>query len=130
MESLIMAEAFLDAGLLLCDLTYTLLEMVRSHYFPPTAPGVVLKAVKVRPLAGNSERSSSHLNDLLAEYTSPESDEFESLQVLLIGSANGVNDTIRNLHARGFAEVGDWSPLLPAPNRNEVMSILSRQRRK
>jgi hypothetical protein len=122
MESLIMAEAFLDAGLLLCDLTYTLLEMVRSHYFPPTAPGVVLKAVKVR--------SSTHLNDLLAEYSSPESDEFESLQVLLIGSANGVNDTIRNLHARGFAEVGEWSPLLPAPNRNEVMSILSRQRRK
>jgi hypothetical protein len=122
MESLIMAEAFLDAGLLLCDLTYTLLEMVRSHYFPPTAPGVVLKAVKVR--------SSPHLNDLLAEYSSPESDEYESLQVLLIGSADGVNETIRNLHARGFAEVGDWSPLLPAPNRNEVMSILSRQRRK
>jgi hypothetical protein len=100
----------------------TLLEMVRSHYFPPTAPGVVLKAVKVR--------SSPHLNDLLSEYTTPESDEFESLQLLIIGSANSVNDTIRNLHARGFAEVGDWSPLLPAPNRNEVMSILSRQRRK
>jgi hypothetical protein len=122
MESLIMAEAFLDAGLLLCDLTYTLLEMVRTHYFPPTAPGVVLKAVKMR--------ASSQLNDLLAEYTSPESDEFESLQILIIGSADGVNETIRNLHARRFADAGDWSPLLPAPNRNEVMSILSRQRHK
>jgi hypothetical protein len=122
MESLIMAEAFLDAGLLLCDLTYTLLEMVRSHYFPPAAPGVTLKAVKLR--------SSPMLQDLLAEYASPESDEFESLQVLIIGSADAVNETIRNLHARGFAEVGDWSPLLPAPNRSEVMSILSRQRRK
>ncbi|KAM3112520.1 hypothetical protein [Phormidesmis sp. 146-33] len=41
-----------------------------------------------------------------------------------------VTETIANLHKRGFADAGDWSPLLPAPNRSEVMSILSRPRRK
>ncbi|MBD2070150.1 hypothetical protein H6F93_21990 [Leptolyngbya sp. FACHB-671] len=51
------------------------------------------------------------------------------LRVLIIGSRDGVIETIHDLHRRDFAEVGMWSPLLPAPNSGEVMSILTRDRR-
>lgn len=50
----------------------------------------------------------------------------ESLRVLVIGSRKGVTSTIHTLHRLGFAEVGEWSPLLPAPTPGEVMSILTR----
>jgi hypothetical protein len=50
----------------------------------------------------------------------------ESLRVLVIGSRQGVIGTIHNLHRLGFAEVGEWSPILPAPTPGEVMSILTR----
>jgi alkanesulfonate monooxygenase SsuD/methylene tetrahydromethanopterin reductase-like flavin-dependent oxidoreductase (luciferase family) len=53
----------------------------------------------------------------------------ERLRVLIIGSRDGVIETIHDLHHRGFAEVSLWSPLLPAPNSGEVMSILTRDRR-
>jgi hypothetical protein len=56
--------------------------------------------------------------------------ERERLQILVIGSRDGVVETIHTLHARGFAEVGAWSPLLPAPHLSEVMSILTRYRRR
>jgi hypothetical protein len=58
------------------------------------------------------------------------SSERERLQILVIGSRDGVVETIHTLHARGFAEVGAWSPLLPAPHLSEVMSILTRYRRR
>ncbi len=56
--------------------------------------------------------------------------EWERLLVLVIGSSEGTIDTIHNLHARGFAEVSAWSPLLQAPYPREVVSILSRRRKK
>lgn len=54
------------------------------------------------------------------------SPEREPLRVLLIGSRRGVTSTIQTLYRLGFAEVGEWSPLLPAPTPGEVMSILTR----
>jgi hypothetical protein len=54
----------------------------------------------------------------------------ERLRVLVIGSRDGVIETIHDLYRRGFAEPNAWSPLLPAPNSGEVMSILTRDRRR
>ncbi|MBD2067087.1 hypothetical protein H6F93_06030 [Leptolyngbya sp. FACHB-671] len=54
----------------------------------------------------------------------------DRLRVLIIGSRDGVIETIHDLYHRGFAEVNAWSPLLPAPSSGEVMSILTRDRRK
>ncbi len=51
----------------------------------------------------------------------------EPIKHLLIGSPKAVNSTIRYLQVIGYANVGDWSPLLPTTNPGEVMSILSRQ---
>jgi hypothetical protein len=47
---------------------------------------------------------------------------------LLIGSPEGVRENIHELHQRGYAEAGNWSGLLPAPNPGEVMSVLIRYR--
>ncbi|MBD2072281.1 hypothetical protein H6F93_32950 [Leptolyngbya sp. FACHB-671] len=54
----------------------------------------------------------------------------DRLRVLIIGSRDGVIETIHDLYRRGFAEVSAWSPLLPAPSSGEVMSILTRDRKR
>ena len=48
---------------------------------------------------------------------------------MLIGSTEGITATIHNLHRRGFAEVGDWSPLLPW-GEGEMMSVLTKRLRR
>jgi len=50
----------------------------------------------------------------------------ESLRILVIGSRQGVLGTIQTLHRLRFAEMHEWSPLLPGANPGEVMSILTR----
>jgi hypothetical protein len=50
----------------------------------------------------------------------------EPLKHLLIGTAKTVTSTIHYLQVIGYAQVGDWSPLLPSPNPGEVMSILNK----
>ncbi len=57
------------------------------------------------------------------------SDDSESLKVMLIGSTEGITDTIHNLHQRGFAEVGAWSPLVPWGD-NEMVSLLTKRWRR
>jgi hypothetical protein len=54
----------------------------------------------------------------------------DRIRVLIISSRDGVIETIHDLYHRGFAEVSAWSPLLPAPSSGEVMSILTRDRRR
>lgn len=50
----------------------------------------------------------------------------EPLKHLLIGTTKTVTSTIHYLQVIGYADVGDWSPLLPSANPGEVMSILNR----
>ena len=52
--------------------------------------------------------------------------EREAVRILVIGSRQGVTSIIQTLFRVGFAEVHEWSPLLPGPNPGEVMSILTR----
>lgn len=56
----------------------------------------------------------------------PPQPQREPLKVMLIGSPKGVTRTIQVLHRLGFAEVGEWSPLLPTQKPEEVTSILIR----
>ncbi|MDY6937266.1 MAG: hypothetical protein SWY16_06330 [Cyanobacteriota bacterium] len=50
----------------------------------------------------------------------------EPIRLMAIGSRQGVLNVIHTLHRLRFAEVSEWSPLLPAPTSGEVMSILTR----
>ena len=58
------------------------------------------------------------------------SDAWEPIHVLVISSPAGVREVIYELHQRGFAEVGAWSSLQPAPHDESVMSILTKRRAK
>ncbi|MEB3179490.1 MAG: hypothetical protein VKL59_10720 [Nostocaceae cyanobacterium] len=51
----------------------------------------------------------------------------EFIRILVIGSRRGVMRVIHTLHSLGFAEVGEWSPLIPYGDAGEMMSILRRQ---
>ena len=44
------------------------------------------------------------------------------LRVVLLGDREDVMATIKNLHRRGFAEVGDWSKAIACPNTGEVVN--------
>ena len=50
----------------------------------------------------------------------------EKIKHILIGSKEAVIATIEVLHQLGYADVRDWTPLLPTSNPGEVMSILVR----
>ncbi|MGB3239282.1 MAG: hypothetical protein WBB29_13370 [Geitlerinemataceae cyanobacterium] len=76
----------------------------------------------------DSESATEELFPLPMVDSSPASpDEYEIVRILAIGSPWGVNSTIRTLYSLGFAQISEWSPLLPAPNSGDVMSILTRR---
>ena len=52
----------------------------------------------------------------------------ERLRLIAIGSPDWITETIHQLHSLGFAEVGDWSPLLPLTGSDQLMSILTKTR--
>jgi hypothetical protein len=44
------------------------------------------------------------------------------------GGRGEVMEVIHSLHALGYAEVGDWSRIVPIPDEGAFMSILTRHR--
>ncbi|NJN11621.1 MAG: hypothetical protein HC815_28090 [Richelia sp. RM1_1_1] len=52
--------------------------------------------------------------------------EPDKIKHTLTGSSKAVIGTIRVLHQLGYANIRDWTPLLPTSNPGEVMSILIR----
>lgn len=54
------------------------------------------------------------------------SDGCEVVRVMVFGSHYGVTYTIRWLYKLQFAQVSEWSFLMPAPN-GEVMSIVTKR---
>jgi hypothetical protein len=55
------------------------------------------------------------------------SDGYELVRVMVFGSHYGVNYTIRWLYRLNFAQIGEWSFLMPAYNPGEVMSIVTKR---
>jgi hypothetical protein len=54
----------------------------------------------------------------------------EKVRLLVIGSVEGVTEVIHTLHSLGYAEVRDWSRIVPIPDEGAFMSILTRHRRR
>lgn len=50
----------------------------------------------------------------------------ETVKHLVIGSPKAVKSTIYSLQVLGYAQVSDWSQLIPTANLGEVMTILTR----
>ncbi|KAM3108646.1 hypothetical protein [Phormidesmis sp. 146-33] len=115
-----MEKAFLSAGFRLCNLLWSILESIEDRHLAFVTPFT----------SPSHDAIPTPLQDLLPKTLIPQSNEFEALRVLVIGSVEGVNETVQNLHARHFAQASDWSPLLPAPIPGTVMRVLVRQRQK
>jgi hypothetical protein len=56
----------------------------------------------------------------------PSNPEREAVQILVIGSKEGVTNIVHSLHSHHFAEVREWSPLMRAPVPGKQMRILIR----
>ena len=48
------------------------------------------------------------------------------IRLLAMGIPYGVNQVIHELHVRGFAEVGAWSPAIRAQNPEEIIRVMTR----
>jgi len=51
----------------------------------------------------------------------------EFVKVMVIGSRKGITSVINTLHTLRFAEVGEWSPIVPHSNSGELMSVLRKR---
>ena len=50
----------------------------------------------------------------------------QPIRLLICGIPAGVNHIVHQLHVKGFAEAGEWSPPLPSSIEGEVIRILVR----
>ncbi|MDZ7970043.1 MAG: hypothetical protein RM368_34765 [Nostoc sp. DedSLP03] len=87
-------------------------------------------------MAQPEDSAQSKLEQFLGEYLDTPSvkkstqsplPKRKPIKHILIGSLETVTSTIHHLQVIGYASVGDWSPLVPTGNPDEVMSILIRQ---
>ncbi len=74
-------------------------------------------------VGGFSNQVSVILTSLPIALQIPES---EKIKHTLIGSSQAVTATIQVLHQLGYADICDWSPLLPTHNPGEFISVLIR----
>ena len=56
--------------------------------------------------------------------------EREPIRIMIISSYEGVMEQIHSFYAEGFAQVDEWSPIVPVPNSDLMMSILIRYRQR
>ena len=61
-----------------------------------------------------------------ASTSTPSDLDREPVQILVIGSAEGITNIVRTLYRLRFAEVNEWSPLLPAPVPEKLMRTVIR----
>ncbi|MCC5665941.1 hypothetical protein LC653_18955 [Nostoc sp. CHAB 5784] len=50
----------------------------------------------------------------------------QPVRLIACGATKSVNSIVHHLHVLGFAEVSEWTPLLPSPVSGEVIRILIR----
>ena len=60
----------------------------------------------------------------------PGEDDREVVQMFIISSPDGVMETIQTLYAKDFAHVDEWSPPQPTGKPGQVVSILTRYRKR
>lgn len=66
------------------------------------------------------------LSGLGGESRSGEKGERQSVRLMAIGSREGIQRVIHQLHNAGFAEAGNWSEVMREPQTGEWMSIMTK----
>jgi hypothetical protein len=70
--------------------------------------------------------SKDFLPDPQETSTTSPNPEREPVQILVIGSSSGITNIIHSLYAHHFAQISEWSPLMPAPVPGKLMRMLIR----
>jgi hypothetical protein len=78
----------------------------------------------VPDFSSDSSNGLSHSSDSGGVGGASPQEDCHPLRVLLIGSERDVQETIKNLHRRGFAEATLWSRIMTYPNRDAVDYLL------
>ena len=60
-------------------------------------------------------------------FSVPAAPNADSIRVIVVGTAEAVDNFVATQHQLGFAEVLAWSPPLPTPHVNQVMRILTKR---
>ena len=69
----------------------------------------------------NQDYTKPHPQSIISQGKEP-----EKIRHTLIGSSKAVMGTIQVLQKLGYANIRDWTPLVPTSNPGEVMSVLIR----
>mgnify|MGYP001793565379 CR=1 FL=1 len=69
----------------------------------------------------NQQKAIPHPQPIISQHPEP-----EKIKHTITGSRKAVIAAIEVLHQLGYANVRDWTPLLPTSHSGEVMSILVR----
>ena len=69
----------------------------------------------------SQEKAIASPQPIISQHPEP-----EKIKHILIGSKEAVIATIEVLHQLSYADVRDWTPLLPTSNPGEVTSVLVR----
>ncbi len=122
-DRLLDGVAFTQAGDRNC-----LTALNRRHWATPLdALNSSLLPLACQGFLGDAEsRDRESQSDLEATPRSASNPEREPIQILVIGSSRGIDTIVRTLHQLRFAEVREWSPLLPSPTPGKLMRTLTR----
>lgn len=66
-------------------------------------------------------------NSETSAFRMPAAPNDESVRVIVVGTAQAVNNFVMTQHQLGFAETIAWSPPLPTPHANQIMRILTKR---
>ena len=98
--------------------------------FTPTAPGASASTLSLACATPAKSTSQQTASEPATEPQSqppkipPENFSDGNIRHMLFGTLEAVQQTVRNLHSRGYAEPNDWSPAISTGRFNEVMRIL------
>ena len=79
------------------------------------------------PAAPSATPTTASDSQSLPPQTPPPELPNNSVRHMLFGSAEAVQQTVHNLHSRGYADPNDWSPAISTGRCNEVMRLLIRR---
>lgn len=75
-------------------------------------------------LPNDSELPSTEIDVQISTASVPRK---EFVKVMVVGSCQGITSVIKTLHTLRFAEVGEWSPVMPHGESGELMSVLRKR---
>jgi hypothetical protein len=91
----------------------------------PKRQHILCPCLNLTLLLSTSATPPFSLRQKTPQPTEPAAESRELVQLMVIGSAQGIESTIQNLHLRGFAHINEWSLIMPHSS-GKLMRVLTR----